>query len=103
DYRVEWLRFARKMSTVVTQDVHAVSIEAVADVFSSSHGVLFVLDEGGQWLESAATWSKRPVPQLPRVPTIEVASLMVAELLAKGWIIDTEEYQKAPGLYGGAP
>src|SRR6185295_9005579 len=32
DYRLEWLRFAGKMSTVATQNVHAVSIEAVAEV-----------------------------------------------------------------------
>jgi len=58
DYRLEWLRFASKMSTVATQDVHVVSIEAVADVFGSACGVLWVLDEYGQSLEPAAFWSR---------------------------------------------
>ena len=103
DYRVEWLRFARKMSTVATQDVHPVSIEAVAEVFTSDYGVLFVLDESGRVLEPAASWTKRAPQGETRPPPIDVASPMVAELLTKGWIIDTEEYRRTPALYGGAP
>ena len=103
DYRLEWLRFARRMSTVATQDVHAVSIEAVAEVFGSGRGVLWVLDENAQTLEHAASWSRSQDPTAPRSPRIEVAGAMVSELLARGWIIDTEEYRSTPAIYGGAP
>ena len=103
DYRLEWLRFAGKMSTVATQNVHAVSIEAVAEVFGSMRGVLWVLDENGHTLEHAASWSRAQEPVPARSPSIDVSSPMVSELLAKGWIIDTEEYRSSPAIYGGAP
>jgi putative PEP-CTERM system histidine kinase len=101
DYRVEWLRFARKMSTVATQDVHAVSIQAVAEVFGSDRGVLFVLDENARGLEAVASWvGSAGGGALHRPPEIDISSPLVTELLAKGWIIDCEEYRRTPGLYG---
>jgi putative PEP-CTERM system histidine kinase len=99
DYREEWRRFAQRMSTVGTQDVHAVSIEAIAAVLGSRQGLLFLFDESAEMLRVAAAWSADGMP-LSRPPALEANSVMVRELLHTGWIIDTREYRETPGLYG---
>ena len=99
DYREEWRRFAQRMSTVATHDVHAVSIEAIAAVLGSRRGLLFVLDESAEMLRVAASWSCDR-STLTHPPSLESGSAMARELLQTGWIIDTREYRDRPDLYG---
>ena len=58
DYRVEWLRFIHTLSSSGIEDVGRTAVHAVAQIFSSPRGVLFVVDDSGRKYVPAAVWPK---------------------------------------------
>ncbi|HUG72535.1 MAG TPA: XrtA/PEP-CTERM system histidine kinase PrsK, partial [Steroidobacteraceae bacterium] len=98
DYRVEWLRFVRTLSETQERDARVTSIRAIAQIFESSAGMIFLRDEGGRHWPVAAQWSAdgsrcdEPAPVPADHP-------MIGFMEQKEWVIDTLEYRRTPAVY----
>jgi putative PEP-CTERM system histidine kinase len=98
DYRVEWLRFISTLSSGEERDVRRTSICAIAQIFSSPAGVLFVLDEFGHRFEPAAAWPIR-VDDIDGIAGIASHEDLPRFLNRTNWIIDLDEYRRSPDIY----
>src|SRR5690606_28596673 len=56
DYRVEWLRFIQTLSSTEEKDVRRTAVRAIAQIFSSPGGVLFLRDDASGDFVPAAAW-----------------------------------------------
>jgi putative PEP-CTERM system histidine kinase len=99
DYRVEWLRFVRTLSSLANTDARHASIRAVAQIFRSPGGVLYLRGEAAQAFEAVAQWSESGA-QLALPTALPVDSELAGFLAERNWVIDLREYQENPGLYG---
>jgi putative PEP-CTERM system histidine kinase len=98
DYRVEWLRFVRTLSSVSPQNVQLGALQALAQVFSSPQAVLFAVDESDRHFRAIASWNESAEPvELPAdvLKTHDMAQFMKR----RGWIIDVDEYHRSPSSY----
>ncbi|MGQ0384011.1 MAG: XrtA/PEP-CTERM system histidine kinase PrsK [Gammaproteobacteria bacterium] len=98
DYRVEWLRFVATLSAARGGDVRRTSIEAIAQIFESPGGVLFTLDEAGRALLPAAAWPMR-LEEMQDLAPLPASSPLAEFLRSRQWVVDLEEYARAPGRY----
>jgi putative PEP-CTERM system histidine kinase len=98
DYRLVWRQFVNKLASVAPADVRSGAIEAVASVFSSPYGLLFIADDSSTGFECVSIWPpERGTDTWP--PRIEATDELVAAFLARGWIVDVEEYRRSPDSY----
>jgi putative PEP-CTERM system histidine kinase len=96
DYREEWLRFTRTLSTEgAFLGVHERVIRAIADLVESPAGMLWLQTEGGG-IQMSARWN------LPAVGAVERTDGSLASFLDKtSWVIDVTECASAPDRYPG--
>lgn len=99
DYRVEWLRFIQTLSSGSAGDAPHSAIVAVAQIFQSPGGVLFMHDEEAGQFHPVAAW---PSPELrERAPaSIAARDALPQFLRERQWVIDIEEYLATPAVYG---
>jgi putative PEP-CTERM system histidine kinase len=98
DYRVEWLRFVRTLSTAAPQDVQLGALQALAQVFSSSRALLFALDERGRQFRATASWCESG-KEMALPADVNEGADMLQLMRHRGWIIDVDEYRRAPAIY----
>ncbi len=94
DYREEWLRFTRTLSTDgAPQSIQQRSIHALADLVESPAGALW-LRQGDQSFRPSARWN------MPTVNAVEPADGSLGKFLERtGWVIDLAEHASAPERY----
>jgi putative PEP-CTERM system histidine kinase len=98
DYRIEWLRFIQTLSSASEDDIRRTSVRAVAQIFSSPGGILFLRDEQGRQFVPATGWPMR-VDTVNGIAPVSVNSDLVRFVHEKQWIIDLREYRRIPDLY----
>jgi putative PEP-CTERM system histidine kinase len=102
DYRIEWLRFIQTLSSGGDTDIRRTSLQAIAQIFSSPGGLLFTLGENGRFFHTTARWSQSAEiggERLSAADEIAADHEMVALLRDRQWVIDLEEYARAPDRY----
>ena len=95
DYREEWLRFTRTLSTETSaQNVQERTVMALADLVESPAGVLWLREEARGFV-FAARWNMPTA-----VDAVERADGALALFLQRtGWIIDIAEVRANPSRY----
>jgi putative PEP-CTERM system histidine kinase len=99
DYRVEWLRFVQTLSQGAELDVSRNAIRAVAQIFDSSQGLLFLRDPEGPRFYLKASWPERD-PRVPDNAGFALADDLPRFLSERQWVIDLQEYRTNPPQYG---
>lgn len=99
DYRVEWLRFISTLSSTDEDDVGRTAVRAMTQIFASPGGLLFLSDETGRKFLPYAAWPMS-VDSLGLPASISADDDLPQFLARKQWIIDTEEFRRAPDFYG---
>ncbi|HKK14725.1 MAG TPA: XrtA/PEP-CTERM system histidine kinase PrsK, partial [Gammaproteobacteria bacterium] len=97
DYRDEWLRFIRTLSTSDPNvDLRERAIRAIAEIVDSPGGILWLRRDHGHF-EPVARWNMDQ-----RLPPYEPGnSPLVRFLDSQEWVINTNEYDREPELYDG--
>jgi putative PEP-CTERM system histidine kinase len=95
DYRAEWLRFTRALSTEGTaQGIRERAIMALANLVESPSGMLWLKEERGY--QPAARWN------LPAVEAAEPERGPLASFMERtGWIVDLRQASAEPAQYAG--
>ncbi|HEX7013703.1 MAG TPA: XrtA/PEP-CTERM system histidine kinase PrsK [Steroidobacteraceae bacterium] len=99
DYRVEWLRFIKTLSSKEEGDVRCTAVRAIAQVFSSPGGLLLLRDDSNGRYVPHAGWPMR-VEAVPGVASVTGDEDLPRFLERTGWIVDTREYRATPDVYG---
>ena len=97
DYREEWLRFTRTLSTETgAENLQVRTIIALADLLESPGGALWLKDESKGGFVQAARWNA------PASDAIERADGPLATFLERtGWIIEVPEFTRDRSRYPG--
>jgi len=98
DYRVEWLRFIRTVSTRGEPEAGPPSIRAIAQILGSSAGTLYEREEAGASFRATGRWAEGYAPA-PPPPPVEAASEFARLLADREWVIDVAEYRASPDRY----
>jgi putative PEP-CTERM system histidine kinase len=99
DYRVEWLRFIATLSEPAApgQDARHTAIRAIAQIFASPGGALYLRDEASGRFEPQATWFARATRvHLDPLPADDD---LLGFLVSTEWVVDLAEYQTMPERY----
>lgn len=99
DYRLEWLRFISTLSSGDNEDVRRTAIAAIAQIFSSPAGVLWLADESGARFVPVAAWPGR-LDEVERIEALPASADLPAFLARTQWIVDVQELARAPDIYG---
>lgn len=99
DYREEWLRFVATLASPDDGDVRITAVRAIAQIFESPGGALFLHEEGSGTYVLAATWfveaqSREDLAPLPGDHDL------IRFIRQKEWVIDLDEYRRSPAVYG---
>lgn len=94
DYREEWLRLTRTLSTDQAGPLRERVIRALAQIIDSPGGMLWTRADDAH-LTPVARWHMLGVKNV-REPA---AGSLVRFLERRGWVIDLEEYAARPALY----
>lgn len=100
DYRVEWLRFIKTLSSLDEADVRRASVQSVAQILDSPGGVLFVRDDSGARFVAAGTWPGA-IPDLPATLPLATSEPLIEFMCRRRWIVDLRELARSPALYDG--
>lgn len=95
DYREEWLKFTQTIANNGAEVPQRIT-KAIAQLVNSDGALLWIMNTSNQ-LEYCANW-KMPIPASSH-PDWAVALLEFIE--GTGWIVDLDEYRKAPHSYPG--
>lgn len=98
DYRIEWLRFIRTLSSASEEDIRMTSIRAVAQIFDSPGGILLVHDEQAKQFVPVAAWPMR-LESITGVQSVGANSELARFVRQRQWIIDLQEYRQTPDFY----
>ncbi len=99
DYRVEWLRFVRTLSSPEEPDVRHTAVRAIAQIFSSPQGLLFLYDEPRLNFVPIAAWPSDS-DALANARPVSIAADLPQFLKRTKWIIDLSELRESPDVYG---
>jgi putative PEP-CTERM system histidine kinase len=99
DYRVEWLRFIQTLSSTEEQDVRRTAVHAIAQIFSSPGGMLFLRDDVDGDFVPAAAWPMR-LDALAQVGKVPASDDLPSFLARTKWIVDLRELRRSPDIYG---
>jgi putative PEP-CTERM system histidine kinase len=99
DYRVEWLRFISTLSTTEEEDVGRTAVRAMAQIFASPGGMLFLRDETGRKFLPYAAWPMQ-IDGLSLPPSMAADEDLPVFLARTQWIVDTKEFRRTPDFYG---
>ncbi len=95
DYREEWLRFTRMLSTVESgSDTRETIVRAIATIVQSPGGVLWQRGADGR-LAPTASWSAT----LPEEAMLEPDASLATFMTRTGWVVYLDEYRAAPESY----
>ncbi|HEU4603524.1 MAG TPA: XrtA/PEP-CTERM system histidine kinase PrsK, partial [Steroidobacteraceae bacterium] len=98
DYRIEWLRFIGTLSSTETEDVRRTAVRAIAQIFSSPGGFLFLRDEEDRKYHVAAAWPMH-IDSLKGVESVNVRADLAQFLARTKWIVDMHELHSKPDVY----
>lgn len=98
DYRIEWLRFIETISSRTDEDVRRTSVRAVAQIFDSPGGILFLGDQQAREFAPVMAWPIS-LDSIRDIAPISAGSELVRFMRQKQWIIDLQEYQRTPDVY----
>jgi putative PEP-CTERM system histidine kinase len=98
DYRVEWLRFVRTLSSAAPENVQLGALQALTQVFASPQALLFVADESSRQYRPIASWSDS-AEEIALPAEVSESADIVQFIQRRGWIIDIDEYRRAPATY----
>lgn len=98
DYRIEWLRFIQTLSSTTEDDIRRTSVRAVAQIFDSPGGVLFLADQQGRYFVPVNAWPIR-LENVTGLQSIAADSELVQFIRKRQWIIDLQEYRQMPDVY----
>ena len=99
DYRIEWLRFIRTLSSTAEDDVRRIGLRAIAQIFSSPGGLLYLYDEvAGQFIPAAA-WAVQ-FEAIEGLSAVRADDDLPRFLARTQWIVDLREYARTPDMYG---
>lgn len=96
DYRVEWLRFVDTLSGTAGSDVRRTSLQAIAQIFDSPGGILYVHDTAGRQLVPAAAWPMG-LEDLPELEPLAADDELVRLVESRQWVIDLREQDSPSG------
>lgn len=99
DYRIEWLRFISTLSSGDNEDVRRTAIAAIAQIFSSPAGILWLADESAARFVPVAAWPAR-LDEVGRIEALPASADLPAFLARTQWIVDVQELARAPDIYG---
>lgn len=99
DYRIEWLRFIQTLSSTDEGDVRRTAVRAIAQIFSSPGGILFLRDENSGEFHPSAAWPQ-PLDTVAQIGRVPEAADLVQFLERTKWIIDLYELRSTPDVYG---
>jgi putative PEP-CTERM system histidine kinase len=99
DYRLEWLRFISTLSSGHDEDVRRTAIAAIAQIFSSPAGILWLADEASARFVPVASWPGR-LDEIDRIEALPANADLPAFLARTQWIVDLRELARAPDMYG---
>ena len=96
DYREEWLRFTRTLSTESgTENLQVRTIMALGDLLESPAGALWLRNDSNRFVQ-AARWNTAASD------AVERADGSLASFFERtGWIVDVTEYRRDPSHYPG--
>jgi len=96
DYRDEWLRFTRTLSTESgTENLQVRTIMALGDLLESPAGALWLRNDSNRFVQ-AARWNTAASD------AVEPADGSLASFFERtGWIVDVTEYRRDPSHYPG--
>ena len=98
DYRIEWLRFIQTISSRTEEDVRRTSVRAVAQIFDSPGGILFLSDQQSREFVPVMAWPV-PLDSVSGIAAISANSELVRFVRTREWIIDLQEYRRTPDVY----
>ena len=97
DYRVEWLRFVDTLSGADSTDVRRTCIQAIAQIFDSPGGILYVSTRRGRQFTPAAAWPMS-LEDLPGLEPLPAGDPLIALIESRRWVVDLREQARvAPG------
>ena len=97
DYRSEWLRFIRTLSSQTpTQSIQQTAIVSVAQIIGSEQGALWVRGEGTEFLPITA-WPEHELHSA--MPVLPGSDALVSFMVRTGWVVDLQELSERPALY----
>jgi putative PEP-CTERM system histidine kinase len=99
DYRLEWLRFISTLSSGHDEDVRRTAIAAIAQIFSSPAGILWLADESAARFVPVAAWPAR-LDEVDDIEALPASADLPAFLARTQWIVDVQELARAPDIYG---
>jgi putative PEP-CTERM system histidine kinase len=95
---LEWLRFVATLSEGHGPDVRATILKAIAQVFESAGGLLFLRGEGSDRYDLVDAWPG-PLSAHPAVEAIAGNHEFITALRDRRWVIDLLEYRESPEFY----
>lgn len=98
DYRVEWLRFVKTLSVAAPEGFGPTVVRAVAQIFSSPGGALYVSSSNDRHLIPHAAWPMS-LESLHGAQRVELGDAFSQYLLKSRWVIDLLEYREYPDHY----
>jgi putative PEP-CTERM system histidine kinase len=94
DYRDEWLRFIRTLSSGRPDDrLRERAIHSIAEIIDSPGGVLWVRRMNR--FEPVANWQMK----ISESDTVDLGHPLIAFMSAREWLIDIDEFERDPDLY----
>ena len=97
DYREEWLRFIKTLSTLdESTQLRELTIRAVAEIVDSPGGLLWLKGDTGQY-QNAANWNTPPMMERAE----RDSGQLVRFLETTEWVIAIDEYKRTPERYSG--
>jgi putative PEP-CTERM system histidine kinase len=98
DYREEWLKFTRTLSSASHGDMRESVIRAISAIMESPGAVMWLRrGRGGEELEPVARW----VTAFPLNAIETACSPLVTFLAEKGWTVFLDEFEENPEHYAG--
>src|SRR5690606_24497313 len=99
DYRLEWLRFIQTLSSTEDRDVRRTAVRAIAQIFASPGGILFLRDDADGDFVPAAAWPMK-LDNHAGLEKIGKDEDLPRFLERTGWIVDLQELRRSPDVYG---
>jgi putative PEP-CTERM system histidine kinase len=98
DYRIEWLRFIRTLSSTDEPDVRRTAVRAIAQIFDSPGGLLFLKDSDEPRFVLQAAWPAS-LELSDKARPVALHDDLAEFLVRRHWIIDLRELRVAPEVY----
>lgn len=100
DYRLEWLRFIRTLSSASGGDIPAAAVCSVAQILDSPGGVLYRQSDARADFVAVASWPT--ADWLTEEHPIPATSSFIEFMRTRRWIVDLREREREPDLYDNA-